>query len=103
MQQELPPLIAQWKDDIVRIISKQLDMTTTHVFVFGSHADGTAHAGSDIDIGIETSEPLPDATMALLKEELESLPTLRSFELVDFATVSDEFREVAEKQIIVLN
>jgi hypothetical protein len=33
--------------------------------------------------------------MAQLRDALESIPTLHSFDLVDLATVSDAFRETA--------
>jgi len=73
----------------------------TQYFIFGSEAAGTTFRSSDIDIGLWGPEPIPANTLENLREELENLPTLRTFDLVDFASVSEDVRAKALQNIIV--
>lgn len=63
--------------------------------IFGSRASGQQRAGSDWDVGVLGPEPLDGALMETLREALEELPTLHSFDLVDLSTVPTVFRELA--------
>jgi predicted nucleotidyltransferase len=65
------------------------------VFLFGSHVSGEAGPRSDIDIGIEGPAPLDAEVMQAIREACERLPTLRTIDLVDFASVRPEFRRAA--------
>lgn len=57
---------------------------------------------SDWDIGILGPAPLDGARMAALRDALESIPTLHSFDLVDLTTVPDDFRENALRSAVPL-
>lgn len=70
--------------------------------LFGSRAGNSASGGSDWDIGVVGPAPLDGALMADLREALESIPTLHSFDLVDLATVTDGFRENALRGAVSL-
>jgi hypothetical protein len=59
--------------------------------------------GSDVDVGIWGSEPVPGAALTRILDELEQLRTLRPFDVVDFALVDDAFRSVALAAIEPLN
>lgn len=48
------------------------DPRILYALVFGSHARGTAHANSDLDIAIATSEPLATRDLLDLLSRLES-------------------------------
>lgn len=63
--------------------------------LFGSRSRGTARPGSDWDIGIFGPGPLRGAILERIREELDDLPTLHSFDVVDLATVPEPFREMA--------
>ena len=76
-------------------VGKYLDLTRYRVFLFGSEATGTAAPGSDVDVGIWGPEPIAGAILARIQEELESLRTLRLFDVVDFARADETFRSVA--------
>ena len=76
-------------------LSKHLDLTRCRVFLFGSEASGTAAPGSDVDVGIWGPEPIAGAILARIQEELDSLRTLRLFDVVDFARADETFRSVA--------
>lgn len=85
--------------ELQAIFSKHLDMSQYKVFVFGSRVSGRGDDRSDIDIGIEGSNAVPDKIMAAIKEELEELPTLYRIDVVDFKTASPSFKQVALENI----
>lgn len=60
--------------------------------LFGSRATGGARASSDWDVGITGPAPLPGNLVEEVREALEALPTLHSFDVVDLATTSQAFR-----------
>lgn len=68
-----------------------------YVVLFGSWADGKARSGSDIDIGIVGSKPLPHRTMMQMRQLVEQVPTLRKVDVVDLSSVSERFRARALK------
>jgi type I restriction enzyme S subunit len=81
------------------VIRRHLSDPAYRVFLFGSRATGAAGERSDIDIGIEGPAPVSRAALAAIHEELEEAPTLYTIEVVDFARVSEKFRQVAEQRI----
>jgi len=85
--------------DILHIVGKHLDLNQYRVFFFGSRVEGKGDERSDIDIGIEGPKNIPLETIARIKEDLSNLPTLYSFDVVDFTQADDDFKEVAKKHI----
>lgn len=85
------------KKQILAIFSKHLPSTGYKIFFFGSRVRGDNFPRSDIDIGIEGTEALSPEVKLNIEEELERLPTLYKIDVVDFSTVSSEFRQEAEK------
>jgi nucleotidyltransferase substrate binding protein (TIGR01987 family) len=63
--------------------------------LFGSRAKGRAYAGSDWDIGLIGPAPLSGSVVENIREELDELPTLHTFDVVDFADVPDDFKLTA--------
>lgn len=88
------------KTDLYTIASKHLDLSKYKLFIFGSRATDTGDDHSDIDIGIEGTQSVPLATLSSFHEDLENLPTLYTFDLVDFSTVTDSFKKTAKLKII---
>ena len=78
-------------DDITRAL-RALVPDTHRALLFGSRA--TEHAGdrSDWDIGIVGSTPLDGAILERIREALDRLPTLRTFDVVDLSTAPPELR-----------
>ena len=62
-----------------------------HGLLFGSRATGAAGLRSDWDIGITGPAPLDGAVIERIREALENLPTLSSFDVVDLAVVPAGF------------
>lgn len=83
------------KDNIIAIIKKNVSAKHYKVFYFGSRVNGQATKRSDIDIGIAAEIPLPAEETLQIKSELEELPTLKKFDLVDFNGIDDAFKRVA--------
>lgn len=74
------------------------------VFLFGSRAKGNANSRSDIDIGVFSEKGISVVQKIELDELLQDLPILQKVELVDFSEeVTDEFRELALRNIFYLN
>ena len=70
--------------------------------LFGSRATGQARPGSDWDIGILGPTALRGAVVQSIRDELDDLPTLHTFDVVDLATVPDSFRQMALKNVVRL-
>ena len=76
-------------------IGKHLDLSEYEVFIFGSEASATPSPRSDIDLGIRGPHALDGAVLQRIRAELEAIPTLRTFDVVDFNSVDPSFRQVA--------
>ncbi len=69
------------------------------VFLFGSQAGLPELKRADIDVGIDAGRPLSLYEESLIWSELEDLPTLYKFDVVDFTKVEDNFKKVALNKI----
>lgn len=87
------------KKEILEIISKYLDLKEWRVFFFGSRVKGDNFPRADIDIGIEGPKEIPAEIKLKIEEEIDELPTLYKFDIVDFKTVSKEFKKESLKYI----
>ena len=70
--------------------------------LFGSRATGHARPRSDWDIGLLGPTALRGAIVEHIREELEEMRTLHSFDVVDLNTVPDFFRKAALKKVVRL-
>ena len=77
-------------------------LPAAQAWVVGSEATGCAQPGSDIDIAVEGGGLLPLETLTRLRDALEALPTLRSFDLIDLRRATARFRQEALSQAIPL-
>lgn len=87
--------------DITAVLHRHLPSTYSAV-LFGSRATGRARPGSDWDIGIVGLQPLRGAMLQAIRDDLDALRTLHSFDVVDLATVPQPFWDVALRQVIKL-
>ena len=92
------------KETILSLINQVMrkHITTGKVFVFGSQANKEEFIRADIDVGFESKQEIPFKTYLKIKNELEELPTLFKFDLVDFSKVSKQFKKVAYQNIELL-
>ena len=83
------------KSEIRKIIGRHLDLHRYRIFFFGSRVAGSNSERSDIDIGIQGPEEIPGHIMVEIRGDIDDLPTLYQFDIVDFGNVSTEFRVAA--------
>jgi predicted nucleotidyltransferase len=104
IRQSFPPALsgAALHQAISAVLHKHLAPGVRY-FLFGSEAAGSAWRSSDIDIGLWGNAPVPAVVIENIREELDRLPTLRLFDVVDFAEVSPDFREQAIKTAVYLD
>jgi predicted nucleotidyltransferase len=76
-------------------VQKFLDLNIYELFIFGSEALGIADRCSDIDVGILGPQPVSGAVMQRIREDLDTLRTLRPFDVVDFNRVDESFKAEA--------
>ncbi|TAF75075.1 MAG: nucleotidyltransferase domain-containing protein [Bacteroidetes bacterium] len=72
------------------------------LFIFGSQANRAFLSNSDIDIGVDAGRPIESQIISKLWNKLDDLPTLYSFDIIDFQTVEERFKKVALKNIEIL-
>ncbi len=82
-------------DSIRTIVRRHLPSPEYRAFLFGSRARQSAAANADWDIGILGPDELPGHTLQRIHADLDDLPTLHRFEVVDLKSVSEQFRSQA--------
>ncbi len=72
------------------------------VWAFGSRAKWTAKEYSDLDLCIVGKTPLSFRTLGLLQEAFEDSDLPYKVDVVDWATTSDSFRKIIERDRVVV-
>src|SRR3989337_4301292 len=67
------------------IVRRVLGHTPADVYLFGSWARGTQRPTSDIDVAIESADPLSRSLLASLREALEESTIPNRVDVVDLA------------------
>lgn len=70
--------------------------------VFGSRVNGSAKPYSDLDIAIKCNEKIDRKIFNGLKEALQESTLPIRVDILDWSSISEEFREVIEKGYEVL-
>jgi len=86
-----------------QIILQHLKDYSVQLYLFGSHARGTARSTSDIDVGILPKAPLPIGILAELREALFESIIPVSVDLVDLSYTDEDFKQQTLKEAIVWN
>lgn len=89
------------KSMVKSVVSRHLS-GNYKVFLFGSQAGLCDLKRADIDIGIDADRPLTSLEESLIWNELQDLPTLYNFDVVDFKKVDKKFKEIALKKTELL-
>lgn len=89
----------QWA--IVRSILRR-HVSEREVWAFGSRARGTAKPYSDLDLAILGEAPLGLALSAALAEDFSESDLPWKVDVVDWATTSEPFRRIIERDRVVL-
>lgn len=91
-----PEVLALLKELITQYVPE------CEIRVFGSRIHGTAKSYSDIDIALKCSNPIDRQTMNRLKEALQESTLPIRVDVLDWYSISKEFREVIEKKFEIL-
>ncbi|MCJ7586586.1 MAG: nucleotidyltransferase domain-containing protein [Candidatus Aminicenantes bacterium] len=94
---------AKLRSQVLEIVGRYLDLNEYKVFFFGSRVRGTNSPLSDIDIGIDGPAPIPGEVRVKIADELDELPTLYSFDVVDFKTVAEDFKRKTLQEVEHVN
>lgn len=83
-----------------QLITKHL--SDCEIRVFGSRIHGTAKPYSDIDIALKCGSQIDRKTMSRLKESLQESTLPIRVDVLDWESISEEFRRVIETGYEVL-
>jgi type I restriction enzyme, S subunit len=87
---------------IVEQILRKVLPSSAKVWAFGSRARWTARDGSDLDLAIDAGRPLSSDESAKLRNAFEDSDLPFTVDVVDWMTISEEFRQVIGKDKIRL-
>lgn len=100
--QAIPPLDLNPRDwEIVRSILAR-HVPQYEVWAFGSRAKRTAKDYSDLDLAIITEHPLSLSLSAALSDDFTESDLPIKVDVVDWATTSEAFRRIIERDKIVV-
>ncbi len=73
------------------------------VRAFGSRVTGKAGKFSDLDLVVMGENPLPLSVVSALAEDFTESDLPFKVDVVDWATTKETFREIIEKEYVVVN
>jgi predicted nucleotidyltransferase len=85
---------------IKSLVLASLEHEDVSVGFFGSMASGSIRRSSDVDVAVVPRNGWNRSRLALLREQLEDLNVPYKVDVVDFSTVSQQFREEALKTVV---
>lgn len=88
-------------EKLKEIILKYLKDEDVKVVLFGSRARGEFVNTSDVDVGIIAGKGADRKKLILLREYIDELNIPYKVEIVDFSTVSEEFKNMVLKEAVV--
>ena len=99
-----PPKILDMSPEAWREVSRILQTIVPQytVWAFGSRVTGKAKPYSDLDLAIITTQPLSLDVYASLTDAFEESELPWRVDIVDWATTSESFRRLIEKNKIVI-
>lgn len=92
------------RSDHLEIVKQILEkhLAGYEVWAFGSRITGKAKKFSDLDLVVITTKPLPTLTIALLKENFSESDLPFKVDVLDWSTISDEFkRRIKQKYEVI--
>ena len=97
-----PPIEIAPRDwaDVLRILREQLP--GVEVWAFGSRARHTAKPYSDLDLALMTRQPLALEQLASITDAFETSDLPIRVDLVDWASTSEAFRRIIERDRVVV-
>ena len=84
--------------EVARVLCDQVPGEHLRIYLFGSWTQGKALRVSDLDIGLDTGNPIEFAILQKIDETLDELPTLRKIDIIDLQAITPEFRDQVTQQ-----
>ncbi len=76
-------------------------MPHAKIYLYGSHARGTASEGSDIDLALDTGGKIPMHELGEIKNVLEGLSIPNKLDVVDIHSIAPEmYNEIVRDKLI---
>ncbi len=86
------------------LVQKELINYDFDLFIFGSQANKPELIAADIDVGIKANKPIEPILLNRIKHLLnDELPSLYTFDVVDFSKVDASFAKIALQNIEYLH
>jgi predicted nucleotidyltransferase len=82
--------------EVAKIVRREVKLDF-RLFLFGSRADKTNDARSDVDIGILAGNPISAKSLFTIREKIDEIPTLQKIDFLDLAAVDGKFQNIALK------
>ncbi|MCF6360400.1 MAG: hypothetical protein L3J29_06520 [Cyclobacteriaceae bacterium] len=91
-------------NSVSEAVQKELADYEFDLFIFGSQANKPELIVADIDLGIKANKPVEPILLSRIKHLLnDELPSLYTFDVVDFSKVGSSFAKVALQNIELLH
>ncbi len=84
---------------LTAVMKKHVDTSRYRAFIFGSRTQSVHRKYCDVDVGVMGPGKLPVSTLMQIKEELHNSDIPYLTDVVDFSSVSQDFREKALSHI----
>lgn len=83
-------------EEVVKIARNNLS-TGFRLYLFGSYATGKNTPHSDIDIGLETDQPVSHTEISKIKQQIDDIRTLKKIDFV-YLNQTPNLKEVAHRE-----
>ena len=90
---------AKYKQILLTIILGELP--GCKVYLFGSRAREEHDMGADIDLALDTGEPIERAVLVTIKEKIEATTIPLSVDLIDLSDASGQLKKEIETEGIL--
>lgn len=102
MMNKIIELDPKYLDLIAQIVRNHLP-SNTKVFFFGSRTTGLAKPYSDIDLLIDTGNPLSLEQLSILTTEFDESLLPYKVDIADAYTISESFKKAIHNQLVPFN
>ena len=91
----------KYLEQLKSLVLDSLKNENVKVFLFGSRAREDNYRTSDVDVGFIPKGDYNKSKISFLKEKVEDLNIPYKVQIVNFDTVSEDFKKEALKDIVV--
>lgn len=80
-----------------------LHLPKVKVFAFGSRVKGTSKKYSDLDLALDTGEPISLSIITKIKSSLSETDIPFLIDIIDYRSIDKDFKSLIDEQKIHLN